>query len=212
MAILIKVVFTVLAVGLWLMTQKYLGSRNPSKGNRIHDHLHILTKNINDYLYKSTRAANGLLISSSLIVDILGISLLLQSILGTSIRPLVALIILFTLRQLNQAITVLPTPGGMIWRNPGVPSLFVTYGVSNDLFFSGHTALAVLGALEMVSWGGEVFVMLGIMVVVFEVMTVIVLRAHWTMDVFTGVITALWVHDLSVKISPYLDRFVATLG
>ena len=26
------------------------------------------------------------------------------------------------------------------------PSLLVTYGVSNDMFFSGHTAMAVLGA------------------------------------------------------------------
>ena len=42
----------------------------------------------------------------------------------------------------------LPPPRGMIWRNPGVPSLLVTYGVSADFFISGHTGIAVLGAIE----------------------------------------------------------------
>jgi hypothetical protein len=42
----------------------------------------------------------------------------------------------------------------MIWRYPGVPSLLVTYGTSNDLFFSGHTALAVYGSIELAWWGG----------------------------------------------------------
>ena len=56
----------------------------------------------------------------------------------------------------------------MIWRSPGVPSLLVTYGVSNDLFFSGHTALAVYGAIELGRWGGPAWAVVGRALAVFE--------------------------------------------
>ena len=37
----------------------------------------------------------------------------------------------------------------MIWHDPGFPSFLVTYHVANDFFFSGHTAIAVFGAIEL---------------------------------------------------------------
>jgi hypothetical protein len=37
----------------------------------------------------------------------------------------------------------------MIWHDPGFPSLLVTDHVANDFFFSGHTAIALFGALEL---------------------------------------------------------------
>ena len=57
----------------------------------------------------------------------------------------------------------------MIWRSPGVPSLLVTYGTSNDLFFSGHTAIAVYGSLELAHAGGTAAVILGVAIVLVEV-------------------------------------------
>src|SRR3989442_6441970 len=42
----------------------------------------------------------------------------------------------------------------MIWRRPGFPSLLVTYGTAGDLFFSGHTAIAVYGGVELVRLRG----------------------------------------------------------
>ena len=35
----------------------------------------------------------------------------------------------------------------------GVPSILVTYNVTTDFFFSGHTGLAVLGAVELARAG-----------------------------------------------------------
>ena len=72
------------------------------------------------------------------------------------------LLILFGLRQLCQGLCALPPPEGMIWRNPGFPSLLVTYGTATDLFFSGHTAIAVYGCLELAHWGGPVAAVAGI--------------------------------------------------
>ena len=42
-------------------------------------------------------------------------------------------------------------------------------------------------------------------------MTVLVLRAHYTMDVFTGAVTALWVWTVASAIAPGLDRWLAGL-
>ncbi|MDG0818118.1 phosphatase PAP2-related protein [Bdellovibrio svalbardensis] len=211
MTIAIKLGMTVAAIGLWLVTQRLLGQRQMTFKDRIGDLVHVFTEKWSLYLNQSPRVADALLISSSLVIDAVGIFLIVQTLLGTSVRPLLALLVLFTLRQINQAITVLPTPEGMIWRNPGVPSLFVTYGVSNDLFFSGHTALAVLGALEIAQLGGGLFLALAIAVVIFEVATVILLRAHWTMDVFAGAISALWVHDIVSRFAPTVDAWIATI-
>jgi len=100
----------------------------------------------------------------------------------------------------------LPVPPGMIWHYPGFPSLLVTYHVANDFFFSGHTAIAVFGALELsrfrrtwLTWGA-------IFLVLLEVATVLILRAHYTMDVFTGILAALWIARLSERLAPALDR------
>jgi membrane-associated phospholipid phosphatase len=119
---------------------------------------------------------------------------------------------LFALRQICQAFCPLPPPSGMIWRNPGFPTVLVTYGTSNDLFFSGHTAIAIYGALYLGSTLGPIGIALGIFVAIFEIGTVLILRAHYTMDVFTGAITALYVNQLAWKFAPYVDQFLARLG
>ncbi len=88
--------------------------------------------------------------------------------LGPSLRPLLGLLLLLALRQACQGLCALPTPPGMIWRDPGLPSLFVTYGTASDLFFSGHTAIAVYGGLELARYGGLALAALGASVAVLE--------------------------------------------
>lgn len=211
MSLLIKSGLALFAIGFWLFSQKLLGKRKGAFADVIHDQIHVLTDGLNLYLYKNEKAARFLLISSSLIIDAIGIYIIVSALFGPSIRPLFGLFFLFGLRQVNQAITILPTPQRMIWKDPGFPSLFITYGVSNDLFFSGHTALAVYGALELISLGQPLFLILGLFVILYEVATVLLLRAHWTMDVFAGGITALWMFDFSNRYSPYLDNWLARI-
>jgi len=45
--------------------------------------------------------------------------------------------------------------------------------------------------------------------VAFEIWTVLVLRAHYTMDVFTGIVAALWVARFSERVSPRIDQFIS---
>ncbi len=69
--------------------------------------------------------------------------------------------------------------------------MLVTYGVANDFFISGHTAIAVLGALwacAVLPWWAAA---IAIVMAIGEAITVLILRAHYTMDVLAA-ITAAW--------------------
>ncbi|HEV2319885.1 MAG TPA: phosphatase PAP2-related protein [Verrucomicrobiae bacterium] len=186
----------------WFWTQFLIGHR--PVGNGIADKVHEFTQPANDYLQTHPRAANSLLIASSAVIDSLGIFLIAVSIFGKTLRPFIALLIVFGMRQLCQWLCALPPPEQMIWRNPGFPSLLVTYGVANDLFFSGHTAIAVLGAIEFYRLFPRLWALaVSVAVAMFEISAVLMLRAHWTMDVVTGamaaILAAIWAEWLCSK-------------
>ncbi len=177
---------------LWFLTQKMIGARKLEDGT-IYDHLHVVTAPWNAWLNQHTRPANVILIASSFCVDAVTLFVLFYAVLGPSFTPFWGLFGLFALRQLSQASVALPVPQGIIWRDPGVPSLFVTYGVGADFFFSGHTALAVYGAMQLSALHIPALTILGAVVAVLQGVAVIALRAHWTMDVLAGLFAALTV-------------------
>jgi len=203
--LLFRVVVTGAVLAVWFWTQSLLGARTvPTAG--VGDRLHDLTAGINSYFGAHSAAANGLLIVSSAIIDALGLFLLGSWLFGGSVRPFLGLVLLMAMRQALQALCSLPVPPGMIWHDPGFPSLLVTYHVANDFFFSGHTAIAVFGALELSRFRRSWLTALAILLVLFEIVAVLVLRAHYTIDVFTGILAALWVDRISERLAPVLDR------
>lgn len=202
---------TIVAVVLWFGSQSLLGSRTVATSG-MDDALHDWTAPANSYLHESPRAADALLIVSSALVDAFGLFLIGSWLFGRSVRPFLGLAILLAIRQFIQALTQLPAPAGMIWHNPGFPTLFVTYHVLSDFFFSGHTAIAVLGSVELAGLRKHWLTSLAILAVLFEIAALVVLRAHYTMDIFAGLITALWAAQISVQISPAIDRKLAGFG
>jgi hypothetical protein len=204
----LRLVVTTLVLALWFWTQSLIGGRTaPASG--IGDSLHNLTAGLNTYFSQHSGAANALLIVSSALIDAIGFFLLGRWLFGGSVRPFLGLFTLMALRQVMQALCALPAPPNMIWHYPGFPSLLVTYHVANDFFFSGHTAIAVFGALEISRLRRNWLTIAAVLVVLFEIATVLVLRAHYTMDVFTGIVAALWVSTISERVAPRLDRLLA---
>jgi hypothetical protein len=205
--LVLRLVVTAVVLALWFWTQSLIGGRTaPASG--IGDALHNLTAGLNSYFSGHPRAANALLIVSSGLIDAIGFFLLGRWLFGGSVRPFLGLFSLMALRQVMQALCALPAPPNIIWHYPGFPSLLVTYRVANDFFFSGHTAIAVFGALEISRFRLKWLTMAAVLIVVFEVATVLILRAHYTMDVFTGILAALWVSKMSERIAPRLDRLI----
>jgi hypothetical protein len=210
LGILVRAAGVAAALALWFWTQRLIGRKAPT-GQGIGDRLHDLTEPLHAWLTASPRAANAALIATSGFIDLFGIYLILAAILGPTIRPFAAMLMLFALRQLCQGLCTLPFPKGTIWRHPGFPSLLVTYGVSNDFFFSGHTAIAVLGALELGRAGPPWLAAAAALVAVLEAAAVIVLRAHYLMDVFTAAFVAWGCEAAAGRVAPLVDGWLHRL-
>jgi hypothetical protein len=208
--ILVRSAGIAVALYLWFWTQKLI-SRKKMPGTGVGDRLHDLTGPLHAWLTASPRATNATLIATSALIDLFGIYLIAATVFGPTVRPFVALLALFALRQLCQALCTLPFPDGTLWRDPGFPSLLVTYGVSNDFFFSGHTAVAVLGALELGRAGPLWLAVAAGIIALVEAATVIVMRAHYLMDVFTAAFVAWACEAGASRFAPVVDAWLHRL-
>ena len=195
------------ALVVWFWTQSLIARKSTPKDG-IGDIIHDLTAHWHRYFFTHDRAANAALITSSIFIDLSGLSLIGAAIFGATFAPFLAILIVFGLRQICQGICTLPPPPGIIWRNPGFPALLVTYDVGNDFFFSGHTALAVLAALEAAYLGPEWLAVIAACIAVGEMAIVLVLRAHYTLDVIAGALAAFLAATLAGKLSPVLDAWL----
>lgn len=207
--ILIRTAVIGVALAGWFWTQHLLSRRAVAAG--IRDHVHEWTSPLHAWLAAHPRATDVTLIVSSALIDLIGLYLIAAAIFGPSFRPFIALFVLFVLRQMCQGLCALPTPAGSIWRYPGFPALLVTYGTDNDYFFSGHTAVAVLGAIELVHAGPPWLALFICLIAVLEGATVLVLRAHYTMDVFAATLAAFFSYNLGAATAPAVDSWIASM-
>ena len=195
------------ALVAWFWTQSLIARKSASKDG-IGDVVHDLTARWHRYFSTNDRAANAALIASSVFIDLFGLSLIGAAIFGSTFAPFLAILIVFGLRQICQGFCTLPPPPGIIWKNPGFPALLVTYDVGNDFFFSGHTALAVLGAIEAAHFGPPWLAAIAVVIALGEMVIVLVLRAHYTMDVVTGALAAFLAAEVAGRLAPAVDAWL----
>lgn len=206
-ATLARAAIASIGVAAWFVSQSLLAARGFPGG--IGDNLHVILNPLTQWLARDESAANLLLIVTSAVIDGLGCYLLLAGVMGATVRPLLGLFLLFGLRQLCQALIALPAPASMIWRDPGFPSLLVTYETGNDFFFSGHTAIAVFGAMEMWRCRRPWLKRAAVLIAAVEIFAVLVLRAHYTMDVFAAILAAYWASSVALRLAPPCDDWLA---
>jgi membrane-associated phospholipid phosphatase len=195
------------ALVAWFWTQSLIARKSAARDG-IGDVVHDLTARWHRYFSTHPRAANAALITSSAFIDLFGLSLIGAAIFGPTFAPFLAILIVFGFRQICQGFCTLPPPPGIIWRNPGFPALLVTYDVGNDFFFSGHTALAVLGAIEAASLGPPWLAVIAAAVALGEMLIVLVLRAHYTLDVVAGALAAFLAAAVAGRLAPVLDPWL----
>lgn len=203
----IRAAVVAIALVIWFWTQSLIGKKAAAKDG-IGDIIHDLTARWHGHLTANPRAANTALIVSSLFIDLFGLALIGAAIFGHTFTPFVSVIVAFSMRQICMSLCTLPPPRGYIWRNPGFPTLLVTYDVGNDLFFSGHTALAVLGAIHAAHAGPLWLAITAGLIALGEALVVLVLRAHYTLDVVAGAFAAFVAYDIAMAISPSLDAWL----
>ncbi len=201
------ILLMILGFAITKLTQFIIGDRPPPLGLII-DRLHILTTPINQYFHSHPDTTKFVLITTSLWFDFCCFFLSLRALIGPSIRPYLSLFLFLLLRQSIQLLVSLPVPQDIIWYYPGFPSLLVDYHATGDLYFSAHTGIALLGALELSRLGKKWITVTGYLFFAYLVSMVIIFRAHYTIDVFTALLVVFFVTYLSNKWSPYIDRFL----
>ncbi len=195
------------ALVVWFWTQSLLARKSAPKEG-MGDVVHELTARWHQYFFTNPRAARAALIASSLFIDLVGLSLIGAALVCPTFAPFLAVLIVFGLRHICQSLCTLSPPPGIIWRNPGFPTLLVTYAVGNDFFFSGHTALAVLGAIEAAYLGPPWLAAIAAFIALGEMLIVLVLRAHYTLDVIAGALAAFLAAEVSERLAPVLDAWL----
>ena len=73
--------------------------------------------------------------------------------------------------------------------------------MANDFFFSGHTAIAVLGAIEVAKVAPWWMALAAAVIAFLEGTTVLILRAHYTMDLLTAIVAAFSAAGLAASLS-----------
>lgn len=189
MIMIFRILYIIAGYIFWLATQKILGL-DVIPQHTVVDRMHTFVKPVNNYLRKNMNFMKYNFILSSLLIDInvtyVGLKYLL---LDEDSRTITLLFSGFVLRQICQYINKLPFPKNLIWFNPGFPSLFVTYYVENDFFFSGHTLIAFVTGFDIISNGDIIAKTYGIFFILYELSVIIFTFSHYFMDIYAAIAT-----------------------
>ena len=107
---LFRVLTIALGLGGWFVSQSLIKARGGRDG-AIGDALHDWTAPLHGWLARTPRAANALLVTSSAFIDLFGVFLLGFALFGPTLRPGIALLLLFAFRQMPGTCGVTPPPG-----------------------------------------------------------------------------------------------------
>lgn len=99
-------------------------------------------------------------------------------------------------------------PEGYLWEYPGFPSLFVSYLKTNDFFYSGHVGLPILQICEFNKLGMYKWIPVSVLIVFLEFFTMIVLRGHYTVDLFAGILIAHYSFIISDQYIYIVDEYM----
>lgn len=201
---ILRVIILIACFGLFDAVERFVGRRGLP--DRIDDLLHDLFSPINAALHANPQLADAAMIAITGLADIAGVALTLCSIFSRSVRPLIGLVVLYGMRQTVEVLCELPVPAGMIWHYPGFPSLLVDYSVMDDFFFSGHTAMVVYATAELALRRHWWLAGIGVVCTLFVAIVLLSLRAHYTMDVFSGVVAALLAVWIASRVEGYINR------
>lgn len=181
---------------IWHVSQSHLSSikLEPNDDRLLYN---PWNNRLNQYFTSEPWRASYLLILSSLLIDIHTF----QILFNTDNSHLLYLFSGMFLRQLGQYTTSLPAIAEQYWEYPGFPSVFVTYTVANDYFFSGHTYLAMCTAGLLWQSKSRWIKVYGILLALFEITTIVVLKCHYYQDIYAAVVTYFAVRYLSMHLS-----------
>lgn len=204
---------------LWFLshTQTLIGVR-PLVESLV-DHSHEFTAWFNDHVNTTLTSEIFFQSLSGFLLDLALLALCVRFITASSHQPRISFALVGIMRQCSQFMVSLPLPKGLNFRHPGFPTLFVTYNVANDFYFSGHTANCVLFALELSRMTRDAYgkystmhvaaIVFGWLSSIVQVFLVLGFRSHYIMDVITALLAVYFADSESHRIVKWLSKSTA---
>ena len=96
-------------------------------------------------------------------------------------------------------------PDGYLWDFPSLYSITVPYGKTNDFYYSCHVGCCMICFLEYSSNGWKKFSYFSLLVMMLQGTLMILLRSHYSIDLFGGVVFAHYIWIMSERYSYYVD-------
>ena len=194
------VVFLTLVLS-FLCTRSFQSSRRSAEC--IRDSVLEASQFINDKLNTDPILLRLLQVTSSMIVDFAEITVMITYIVkGTHVTFPLQLIFFYVGRGIVQGIFLFGHPQGVIWTDPGVPSLAVPYGIFSDYYFSGHCGFLTMMILENYKLGNRKLAA-GISVFLpYLAFVLVATRVHYSIDIIVGVMFGIYSH---VMVYSYLN-------
>jgi len=163
---------------------------------------------INRYVLARQNLRDGMLIACSFFMDVMFFSLGAYWIFyGNSSRLIVSTLIFYFVRAAVQQMFLCPYPDNYSWDDPGFPSIVVPYGRSSDFFFSGHIGFVTICMSEWLKYKKYLMAFLLSLGGIYTAFILLVYRAHYSIDIFTGIIFGSWTHMMIDKVKDDIDEF-----
>ena len=173
------------------------------------DKLFVATTPIYEYLKFNETILDFTLILGGVLEDIaITTGFVLFSLKFDTWRMIIALGSLYAVRGQLQQAYYMEFPEEYIFRFPGVYSLSVPYLKTNDFFFSGHVSLPVIVAVEFYKQKYIKLSCFCFFVSIYEGFMMIIVRGHYSIDIYAGFIIALYFSRISEYIAPFVDRII----
>ena len=127
-------------------------------------------------------------IISSLSIDIVIIYALIHWFLcGKKGNYIVSLVIYLIAYLIIKQLFLVREPDGYIWEFPYFPSVFVSYKRTSSLFYSNGLGVLMITCLEFKENEKKIMFRIATALLVFESLFMIVLQAHYIIDIFTAI-------------------------
>eukprot|EP00340_Litonotus_pictus_P000490 CAMPEP_0170517810 /NCGR_PEP_ID=MMETSP0209-20121228/3668_1 /TAXON_ID=665100 ORGANISM="Litonotus pictus, Strain P1" /NCGR_SAMPLE_ID=MMETSP0209 /ASSEMBLY_ACC=CAM_ASM_000301 /LENGTH=269 /DNA_ID=CAMNT_0010803157 /DNA_START=207 /DNA_END=1016 /DNA_ORIENTATION=+ len=123
-------------------------------------------------------------------------------------RMAVSLSLTYIVRGLIQEIYVMGHHEEYLFRYPGFLALTVPYYKTHDYFYSGHVSSPLVVGVEF--WKNK-YRKIGLFcffISFFESVMMILVRGHYSIDLYAGVIFSLYFCRISEPIAYYLDKYI----
>ena len=173
----------------------------------IHDEVHDWTRPITLFLAANPVYKNTLIVTASLMLDVCTFVLAFRFVFYEKNYKVGLIGISFYIfRGILQSVFYMKFPSDYIWGHPGIFSITVPYEPANDFFYSGHVGICMICLITFKRSGLKNLTRFAIITLAVEFFTLLVTRAHYFIDLVTGLIVSHYLYLVGDWIEEHLQN------